>query len=223
MRRRHERTRAESGKRRANEIVFENRAVTVKFEDSGLGLSGLRKEVDPHRRALRIVEIRGSTGARAAAQTCSARVRSGRSLRSGASRSTNSRRVWTSFADGAHWRAPRADFDTLSTNGRVPSPRRSMKMPALVTARRPRIPQGSGDRRTETRRGASRSIRRASVTMPRRPMRTGVRGYLETADIDGSAANADGASDGAASESDLHGNRCRTARNCFRGVRGFRA
>ena len=49
--------RALKAERRANEIVFENRAVTVKFEDSA-SAAGLRKEVD-RTGELRIVEIAG--------------------------------------------------------------------------------------------------------------------------------------------------------------------
>ena len=49
--------RAMKAERRANEIVFENRAVTVKFEDSA-SATGLRKEVD-RTGELRIVEIAG--------------------------------------------------------------------------------------------------------------------------------------------------------------------
>ena len=49
--------RALKAEHRANEIVFENRAVTVKFEDSA-SATGLRKEVD-RTGELRIVEIEG--------------------------------------------------------------------------------------------------------------------------------------------------------------------
>jgi alanyl-tRNA synthetase len=49
--------RALKAERRANEIVFENRAVSVKFEDSA-SATGLRKEVD-RTGELRIVEIAG--------------------------------------------------------------------------------------------------------------------------------------------------------------------